>query len=220
MTKEYYVNLINNFLNFETYKEIEEFSPCSVDDGLLDQLWGVGLKEYWTGATKLVLDFGEDFVIKIPFFVDEYGESLDIYDDTDIKPWDYCEREANCWYEAKERGLEKYFAKTEFIGYYQHILPLYIQPRCIPFFSEYSHQLSEEQIEEIYNINNKSINYCFRIAEEALIFYIINNIPQNDLNKLCEFIGDMDINDIVGRNVGFLKDTKNFVFFDYSGFYD
>ena len=101
------------------------------------------LKYYYEyGATKLVIILADcDFVIKIPFsgsYQEIYQDETDSYEEEYIDfenagfedcEWDYCKTEVNRYNLAKNAGIEKYFAKTEYIGMVNNY-PIYIQQKA------------------------------------------------------------------------------------------
>ena len=65
------------------------------------------------------------------------------------RPWDYCAAEVKRYNIAKEEGFEKYFAKTEFLGFVNDY-PVYIQERGIVFSEtgcSYTKEVREETSE-------------------------------------------------------------------------
>lgn len=167
------------------------------------------------GATKGVLIFPSlGFVIKIPFVGD--ADWYDFYGANNSENcWDYCAAEAELYEAAEEEGLEKAFAKTEFLCEI-HGHPIYKQQYVETFFntSNDSHHSNSHQY--ACDINE----YC-----DEFDIYCFNQVWVNDsceyygkdfVFKLLSFIKEKEIDDLHNANIGY--NGKQPLLVDYSSF--
>lgn len=154
------------------------------------------------GQTKIVIIFDdEDWVVKIP---------LDMPD--------YCEIEEDNYIEAANRGLEEFFAPTEFMYSIQDV-PVYLQQRVIvdrdlfdDSFFNYSKNFFKRELydneDEYYDAINKMVDDMDEIDRLRAVF--------GDNEELERFIEDFGINDLHSMNFGILN--GRYVLSDFSGF--
>ena len=192
---------IKSLLDSKIFKsKREEFNTCidiflNKDENFL----------YDMGATKLVLINSQlkEWVIKTPF------------KDVDTN---YCKIEYENYLSAKEKGLEKYFAETIFLGYYDDV-DFYLQRKasidedCIDdaFYSYSANLLSKKYNSDDIYFEDKVVefveNFTSRETVESLYGY-------NE--ELVSFLDTNFINDLHSRNFGRL-DNGNLVMIDFSG---
>ena len=215
--------------------------------------------EVHTGASKCVIvPNDKSYVIKIPFTgegADEiYENDMDFYDycqefgidysecpydkwvfenaSNSQNNWDYCLREAELYQAAEAEGLEKYFAKTEYIGdYFNH--PLYIQEKCVCIYDSDSYEEKRKKYNKKYNeFTRRYIIDTF--YEEAFdwnatrdwFICLFNYLKDKkgltktyrELEKLADFLNEEYIDDLHSGNVGLIAKNDMPVFIDYSGF--
>lgn len=97
-----------------------------------------------TGASKLVLiskNKNVSEVLKIPFegsndiYEEDNEENAHFFQGANAdEKWNYCATEANYYQEAKELGIESFFAKTKRVGtmeYQEGFIPVYSQEKII-----------------------------------------------------------------------------------------
>lgn len=201
------------------------------------------MPDYEMGATKGVLIFkDQDLVLKIPFMANEYDEGMYESDleawnagELEKEPmledylryfgsatnffietqhdWDYCELECGIYQEAEKAGLEPYFAKEEWIadvnGY-----PIYRQVKVSPFNSDVSSHTRSQQDQ------SRARESCTRLKidcfNESWIADFIDYYGEEELKKLCDFLGKLDIIDLHRGNVGYLDNYP--ILLDYSNY--
>ena len=190
------------------------------------------------GASKLViLPFGEDFVIKIPFngtYCDdeidyETGEvlskggwecftSYEYYSENMDFDGNYCGREADISDIAAAEDLEECFAITECVGRCGDYL-IYKQARATTILADVLDEKSDSlSIEERKSIRDKCDNmgvYGFNIywLKDFLEFF-----GEEILKQLDRFINTYGINDLHTSNVGYIGNRP--VLIDYSGYFE
>ena len=191
-----------------------------------------------TGASKLViLPFGEDFVIKIPFngqycgyeVDDETGEIIsegrweyftsdEYYSENMEFDGNYCGREADISDMATAEDLEECFAITECVGRCRGYL-IYKQARATTILDDVLDEKSDSlSLEERKSIRDKCNNmgvYGFNIywLKDFLEFF-----GEEILKQLDRFINTYDINDLHTSNVGYIGNRP--VLIDYSGYFE
>ena len=190
------------------------------------------------GASKLViLPFGEDFVIKIPFngtYCDdeidyETGEVLsegrwecftseEYYSENMDFDGNYCGREADISDIATAEDLEECFAITECVGRCGDYL-IYKQARATTILADVLDEKSDSlSLEERKSIRDKCNNmgvYGFNIywLKDFLEFF-----GEEILKQLDKFINTYNINDLHTSNVGYIGNRP--VLIDYSGYFE
>ena len=190
------------------------------------------------GASKLViLPFGEDFVIKIPFngtYCDdeidyETGEVLsegrwecftseEYYSENMDFDGNYCGREADISDIATAEDLEECFAITECVGRCGDYL-IYKQARATTILADVLDEKSDSlSLEERKSIRDKCNNmgvYGFNIywLKDFLEFF-----GEEILKQLDRFINTYGINDLHTSNVGYIGNRP--VLIDYSGYFE
>lgn len=182
--------------------------------------------DYTSGISKLVIiPDNEDIVIKIPLC----GQTNEYYDpdneDSDESPiwyfseaggcWDYCSLEEENYHRAKKRGVDKFFAETEWIGFVKGH-PIYIQKRVAEVFELHrdssSYKNRQGTREKCKNLGVNCFHSCW--LSDFLSYY-----TEQDLFNLDMFLCDCGIGDLHGGNLGYMKDGRPIIF-DYSDFWD
>ena len=191
-----------------------------------------------TGASKLViLPFGEDFVIKIPFngtYCDdeidyETGEVLsegawehftseEYYSENMEFDGNYCGREADISDIATAEDLEECFAITECVGRCGDYL-IYKQARATAILADILDEKSDSlSAEERNSIRDK----CDSMGVYRFNVYWLNDFleffGEEILKQLDRFIDTYGINDLHTSNVGYIGNRP--VLIDYSGYFE
>jgi len=154
------------------------------------------------GATRFVLvpdDKEKDFVIKIPYNDNQYAPGHD---------WDYCATEEDRYYIAEEKGMSKYFAKIEFVGYVNNY-PIYVQEKCIMNI-DYVSSVNADEIHE-----TRSLSPYRGIDPEWLTAFRLT-YGKEAFFRFINFIQDLEWDDDLYYNVGFLNDLP--VVVDYASY--
>jgi hypothetical protein len=191
---------------YENYQEIADF---------------VGAEDYKNGASKLVLFFNEfpQYIIKIPLFgcaeVD-YDDYLD--EDVTVSPdnldyieygKNYCEEEAYIYKKAKAKGIEEFFAKTEFLTTIEGI-DIYYSKKVVRA-SKY--ELQREKLDEA-----KSLRDCYEVdLASSYIAQMLVYASVDKIKVLLSFICEHSIWDLIGDNV-FIDKDGHVQLVDYSSF--
>lgn len=191
---------------YQNYQEIADF---------------VGAEDYKNGASKLVLFFNEfpQYIVKIPLFgcveVD-YDDYLD--EDVTVSPdklayieyeKNYCEEEAHIYKEAKAKGIEEFFAKTEFLITIEGIDIYYSKKVAIA--SKY--ELQREKMDEARSLRNcYDVDLASSYIAQMLVYASVDKIKD-----LLSFIYEHSIWDLVDDNV-FIDKDGYVRLVDYSSF--
>lgn len=143
------------------------------------------------------LEFGEDWVIKFP---------KNVTPEEQVKGgrWTACDREAEYYDVAVQKGLEDFFAECwkdsfELDG---EEIPFYIMQRAV---------IDED---EVYYLSDMGEEYTG--CEDAVWEAFGNAYGTDIMNELAAFCEDYEINDLHEGNVGFIY--GNLVCIDYSGY--
>lgn len=199
--RNFYRKIVTNFLQFCARERIpltyEEFSEREYTDELeaIEEELGVSVA---FGLSKLVLIpyKASRFVIKIPFYREDEAA--------------YCEMELSNYIEARNRGVDMFFAalhkdrvkKTTY----------YLQARVGDTYSvPYSKETKGYYYERPYGKVDDGV-----IGEEVSLEFI-EYYGEDGFEELYNFLLDMDINDVHSFNYGKRFDGAP-VIFDYSGF--
>lgn len=185
--------------NFER-DTFEEWLGSSYDTVTIFQNSTVTMTD---GATKVVFwEDGSDVVFKMGFR--EFGE-------------DYCETEAENFQKAKDAGLDKFFASTEYLTTFRGI-KVYVSERAEVSYEKLSSDLYSHLKESGYE-DREIDNYIDEVDndneffEELLPYYVDSDKLTQDL---LYFIEVNRINDLHSNNIGYLGDRM--VLIDYSGY--
>lgn len=190
---------------YQNYQEIADF---------------VGAEDYKNGASKLVLFFNEfpRYIIKIPLF--GYAEVDDDYLDEDVTvssnklayieyEKNYCEEEAYIYKKAKAKGIEEFFAKTEFLITIEGI-DIYYSEKVV---SASKYELQREKLDEA-----KSLRNCYEVdLASSYIAQMLVYASVDKIKDLLSFIYEYSIWDLVGDNV-FIDKHGHVQLVDYSSF--
>ena len=129
---------------------------------------------------------------------------------------DYCGLEAAHFAEAKELGLEEFFAATEFVMYYNSV-KVYVAERAEVSLERLSSDLyeklesdgmAEDQIRDTID----EADSCCEFMEWLLPYYS----DEDRVSKLFDFLNEADINDLHSGNIGYIG--NRLVLIDYSGY--
>ena len=191
---------------YQNYQEIADF---------------VGAEDYKNGASKLVLFFNEfpQYIIKIPLFgcaeVD-YDDYLD--EDATVSPdklayieyeKNYCEEEAHIYKKAKAKGIEEFFAKTEFLTTIEGI-DIYYSKKVVRA-SKY--ELQREKLDEAKFLRNYyEVDLASSYIAQMLVYASVDKIKD-----LLSFIYEYSIWDLIDDNV-FIDKDGHVQLVDYSSF--
>ena len=182
------------------------------------------------GVSKIVISYNDipNYVIKVPF----KGRYNDCYDETELftdasydKPytnintWDYCEAEANCYYDAKEYyDLGDMFAKTEYLGKIEDI-PVYISEKITTLVSDTRVINSSEHTEKIAESLRDKYEIDWEFREGSGLSAFIDCYGEKRTEELVSFLEEYDVSDLHDGNIGYDL-YGNVKIIDYSGWYD
>lgn len=189
---------------YENYQEIADF---------------VGAEDYKNGASKLVLFFNEfpQYIIKIPLFgcveidYDDYLSVTVSPDNLDYIEYgkNYCEEEAYIYKKAKAKGIEEFFAKTEFLITIEGI-DIYYSKKVVRA-SKY--ELQREKLDEAKSLRDSyEVDLASSYIAQMLVYVSIDKIKD-----LLSFIYEYSIWDLIGDNV-FIDKDGHVQLVDYSSF--
>ena len=179
-----------------------------------------------SGASKLaIIPRSKDYVIKIPFIGCDYDynekEMFSSFYCPISQSADYCKADIIIYNEAKEAGMEVFFAEIEQIGEVQGV-PIYIQQKaqifedCVPY---------EDQLDALDNENDEVMTsikseYPKLMEEEFLpplwVKDFILNYGTSTFDELVDFLQQHAVDDLHSENVGYIANMP--VLVDYSGF--
>lgn len=179
----------------------------------------VGAEDYKNGASKLVLFFDEfpQYIIKIPLFgyaEIEYDDYLNVTVSSDKLAYieygkNYCEEEAHIYKEAKAKGIEEFFAKTEFLTTIEGI-DIYYSKKVVRA-SKY--ELQREKLDEAKSLRNYyEVDLASSYIAQMLLYTSIDKIK-----VLLSFIYEHSIWDLIDDNV-FIDKDGHVQLVDYSSF--
>lgn len=190
---------------------------------------------FGTGATKLVvIPRRSKYVIKIPCRAsleyngcwdedDYYYESGDYnelawaeYPISGGSGWDYCKTEAELYELAKERGLDKFFAETKFVGYVRG-WPIYLQQKCMIYGEECYNNYpgknykrhTNEQIKTAKEKSHVLKQNVFNMFPDVWAVDLVNNYSKDEIDNLLDFIQEYNINDLHSNNIGYIYNINN-----------
>lgn len=179
-----------------------------------------------SGASKLaIIPKAKDYVIKLPFAGVDYQckekDEFATFHCRLSKSADYCKADIMVYNEAKDVGMEVFFAEIEQIGEVQGV-PVYVQQKaeifgdCIPYEDQLE-ALDDEDDEIMTSIKS---DYPYLVEEEFLPplwvkdFILIYGTSVFD--ELIDFLHEHEIDDLHEENVGYIANMP--VLVDYSGF--
>lgn len=220
------LNNLNKFYfpyNFKEEDTHDLFACCFRDNYTMD-----------SGATKcVIIPENEDYVIKIPYmgsgnyysgYYDSdnyYHRGVDFYEsfqcaDNDERDWDYCGAEVKRYNIAIENNMEKFFAKSIFIGYTDSDYPIYLQEKCFIFSNNVNIKCTNEELTSM----RKTVSSFG--GTELPLKWLVSFVKKYNMETLIDFIYFLNKNgwnnDLRGANVGYLNHSP--VLIDYSGFYE
>ena len=179
-----------------------------------------------SGASKLaIIPKTKDYVIKLPFVGTDYkykeNDEFSAFHCRLSQSADYCKADIIIYNEAKEAGMETFFAEIEQIGEVQGV-PIYIQQKaqifedCVPY---------EDQLDALDNENDEVMTsikseYPDLMEEEFLpplwVKDFILNYGTSTFDELVDFLQQHAVDDLHSENVGYIANMP--VLVDYSGF--
>ena len=185
------LNLFENTI----FKDSEGFFTEGETFNVLDSnpiLWKDFIE--YSGATRFVLvpkDNTKNFAIKIPYNNCAFSPCSYCF-------WDYCGAELERYNIAEEEGLEKYFAKIEFVGYSaKEKYPIYVQEKCVMGIDTNS----KHSLEEIKKTH--SLSPYRGIQSEWLTDFRLA-YGEEEFFKFIYFIQNKEWDDDLYYNVGYL----------------
>lgn len=170
------------------------------------------------GASKGVMSNSNDsdYVYKIPFRAYDGYENGGAYICDMGNGWDYCYLESEVYKRAKSVGLEKFFAKTEFVCEYNGLL-VYRQEK-IRFDTEHIYSI-EEKRNSARILNKNDIEWalmgCRNWLTAAFDYY-----TEDEVVALAAFIEEYNIGDIGDGNCGYNMINGAPIISDYSDYND
>jgi hypothetical protein len=194
----------------------------------------VGACYFSNGASKLVLFFDEleDYVIKIPlqgsieaeeslvYEVEDSSNYIDL-EDLNYLPYDrdYCFEEALNYKKAKQNGVEKYFAKTEFLTTIDGVDIYYSEK--VEGLSPYSNfYKSKVEDSEYYKTAEELTENGARDAwENKWIAVALLTSTVKEIKKLINFLNKENIEDLAGYSNILVDGDGKIKIIDYSSFY-
>lgn len=175
-----------------------------------------------SGASKLaIIPKEKDYVIKLPFIGDDGRKEFSEFFCPVSQSPDYCKADIIIYNEAKEAGMEVFFAEIEEIGQIQGV-SIYAQQKAEIFGDCISY---EEQIEAFDDENDEvmtSIKSEYpRLLEEEFLPPIwvkdfILNYGTSTFDEFVDFLQEHAVDDLHDENVGYIANMP--VLVDYSGF--
>lgn len=182
------------------------------------------------GASKIVFtDLSKTKVYKIA-----YTHTLEIdYDcsvTANLADWfnysykynyNYCEKEANYYAKACNKGIEDIFAKSVYCCTING-LDVYEQEKIdrAGIEDEDNSYCSKKRYERLSALCNQKIwrkPYSFSLNTDNMVRFL-DYYGYNFILKVFDFCKDNHINDISGWNIGFSRVDKRPIIFDYSGY--
>ena len=155
------------------------------------------------------------------FYYDEYDDAyyyLGKYTGLDEYS-DYCDQEVDFYYQAKDEGLEEFFAEEWYLGSINGV-PFYAQIKAVSF-DDYDR---EDNQNSVFSTRKKEIEkasdtikkldkeYCYRTGLWfATVFALYG---EEKFKSLMLFLDTWDIHDLHDGNLGFINDKP--VIFDYT----
>lgn len=210
ITPQDFVENLKIFLD-EKNGSLDELTAYGVEydqDDFKMSLFDNDLFTFCFGATRgvFVPQGPADFVMKFDF---------------DGLESSYCEYEAEVYTEAKDKGLEKYFA---------NIKPFCCIGNTWVYIQDYViyddgrdcdvDLWDEKNLKTLDKINTKmgKTPGVEELPDEWCLAFV-EKYGENELDKLFNFLEEKGINDLHAMNVGYTEDN-NPIIFDYSGFFE
>ena len=211
-----YANIFK--LNIPVEFGADEYGDTTDDMCEIIHQLGLSNDDYALGASKFVIFFDGNEVIKIPFngyfYEAENDETGEYY--TDFRPFeivkDYCAEEERIYNLAVEAGVEMFFARTHYIGSTVSNTPFYASERVICDYTPSPSQKSVDTLIYKYRNFQYAINRTWSAA--AIEYY-----GEELFGKFVAFIEQNGISDLHDGNIGYRKDGAP-VLLDYSGYED
>lgn len=131
----------------------------------------------------------------------------------EIDGWDYCERECEIYRQAREKGLEQYFAKEWCVGCAQGH-PIYVQERAKIYCDKEEYKrYTREQLNSTMDTCEKLDITCFN---SVWISDFIESYGEAELLRLDSFLAEFHITDLHDGNIGYIDGFP--VLVDYSNY--
>lgn len=211
MTSEQAFEIIKNKCSLKDVELTEEDSEYII----LPQMDNVNFN-YRTGVSKFVFLFPDtDFVIKLPFNGEHYGDEFCEFCNGWDCSWDYCKTEEELYKLAEAAGVEECFAKTVAIGEIDNFT-IYSQERAVIWGDihddeDYDEEKIKSTKEKCYSHNRRY--YCFH---EYWLSDCLDYYGDVIFEKFMNFIEDNGIDDLHSNNLGYINGRP--VVVDYAGF--
>ena len=181
-----------------------------------------------TGASKGVLFLKDDDsrVIKIPlthYETERWIEEDWVYDVIPFhgapcsngNSWDYCRLECDIYEKAKEAGLEKYFLKTQCIGWVSSH-PIYTQEKADNTLSEVKNYAYEGDY-GMAELKKQHEGLDIYMIDSQWVYDFIAFYGIDELVKLQDFLRENKIDrDLHSENIGYRNGKP--ILIDYSDF--
>lgn len=228
-------SIVGNFFNTCCAK----FYSDEIDEEAFDELRSVlNSSGYEMGVSKVCFFFDQypDIVVKLPFWgAEKYDMSYDDDDedhedgewyleetveyeracmDNSKREWDYCEKEALMYEEAKKHNVEEAFAETKCIGMTSSGYPIYVSEKISEHTSSLTRNLRDKWDKKL-----KTLHYRSRCSDSVVI-NLLGSYPVDLVLNILRFLYDFRVDgDMHSGNYRFNKDG-HIVFIDYSDFND
>lgn len=169
------------------------------------------------GATKFCI-INEDHVLKFPMR-GEQCDGFQVFRGTDGRNsnWNYCEKEVEVYEDAKEKGLEMFFAEVKEEGYITdengNALSYYKQDK-VPVIGEGEKIMSNADYKKASEATSNA-KYS-----ELPAYWVASAVDFFGLEKvvdLLKFLKEQCLSDFHNANIGFMADGAP-ILFDYSGY--
>lgn len=216
----------------------DEFNCDTIEDYIWSRIPSDCSYNY--GATKLVIIPNDaDYVIKIPFatqgeredngywdendnYIEEEGKYIPLcgacYPLSEERGWDYCRTETEYYALATEEGLNKFFAKTEYIGDYNGY-PIYVQEKCTMYGDSPDLFTPEEREKASRRSSTLRNGERVRSFGDDFMTSLFQFATEEEIDSLFDFIDKYGIWDLHSSwNYGFLNKNNHAVFVDYASY--
>lgn len=169
------------------------------------------------GASKFCI-LNDDHVLKFPIR-GEYCGGFHIFGGTYGKnsSWNYCEKEVEVYEDAKEKGLEVFFAEVKEEGYISdkdgNVLSYYRQDK-VPVIGESEKIISDADYKKASEATNSAKYTSLPVywVSSAIDFFGLEKVV-----NLLKFLKEQCLSDFHSENIGFMTNGAP-VLFDYSGY--
>lgn len=196
--KAFYYSILNNFFN-----HIDINMGFRIENIMFSDLERENFKVYY-GLYKLTLvpkNRGARFVLKIPFNKNKS-----------------CKYEQEVYEKAEIEGVENFFAPVEIFNENDYGIPIYIQRRAKPFFTNQNLSEAEEKYQS-QSLSYLSDHYAGKAEDMGISPVLIDQLlvyyDEEVVEELIDFCQEYRVDDLHGANFGLCGGRP--VIFDYSG---